>query len=583
MVVGKKKYLLLILCVVVSGLVIVSSLPSSYGLFKINKEVTGSITVPENNYCINNGFNKLSDCILVMENYATSIDDAKKYIEAKKVESFREIAPKVTYEEVINERTNPNGVISTSNHFSLAKTFTFDSKAGMFKLNNYVDDNLSDKYIDYYTCGGTNTSYTGCSTIYQIKSYRTDTSGDGDKIQRITSAIVHTFNTVDALDSEIGLYVAPDNFGASYYYRGNVKNNYVNFAGFTWRIVRENGNGSIRMIYSGTTPSATGAATFIKSSAYNIRDYDPAYLGYMYSENFELNTSKNSTTNYTNFNEGQKYYFGSSYTFDDKNKKFILTGDVIDGTWEDVHDNVIKSYPYTCFEINPSDYCNVLFNITGYENSYTAVVKPFSYTSVDYDSTLKNVTDSTIKTVIDDWYSVNILNKKDNNGMSYSNYLNDEIFCNDRSIYQGSGYLLSPNTRYGSYNRVNTTKNPSLICPQSSDKFTVSTNKGNGSLIYPIGLLTADEGMMAGGVYGSNNTKYYLYTGQSYWTMSPSRFSSPEIQANVWYLNNNGLLKPEIVVSRSYGVRPVINLSKDVLITGGDGTASNPYTVTLEK
>ena len=48
-----------------------------------------------------------------------------------------------------------------------------------------------------------------------------------------------------------GIYEAEDEDGTSYYYRGAVTNNYVEFAGFYWRIIRINGNGSIRLLYSG--------------------------------------------------------------------------------------------------------------------------------------------------------------------------------------------------------------------------------------------------------------------------------------------------------------------------------------------
>ena len=53
-------------------------------------------------------------------------------------------------------------------------------------------------------------------------------------------------NTSDAS----GLYKSTDtNTGdPTYYFRGNVENNYVNFAGFTWRIVRINEDGTIRII-----------------------------------------------------------------------------------------------------------------------------------------------------------------------------------------------------------------------------------------------------------------------------------------------------------------------------------------------
>ena len=52
----------------------------------------------------------------------------------------------------------------------------------------------------------------------------------------------------DGTDNGKGLFAAPDNDGTSYYFRGDVKNNYVEFAGKTWRIVRINGDGTIRLI-----------------------------------------------------------------------------------------------------------------------------------------------------------------------------------------------------------------------------------------------------------------------------------------------------------------------------------------------
>ena len=44
---------------------------------------------------------------------------------------------------------------------------------------------------------------------------------------------------------------------------------------------------------------------------------------------------------------------------------------------------------------------------------------------------------------------------------------------------------------------------------------TSGSSQGNKALTYPIGLITADEVAYAGGVYGSSNSSYYLYTGQN--------------------------------------------------------------------
>ena len=69
--------------------------------------------------------------------------------------------------------------------------------------------------------------------------------------------------------------------GVTYYYTGN-PNNWVQFGGFYWRIIRINGDGSIRMIYQGTSANATGEETQIEMSAFNSSYDNNAYVGYMY-------------------------------------------------------------------------------------------------------------------------------------------------------------------------------------------------------------------------------------------------------------------------------------------------------------
>ena len=125
----------------------------------------------------------------------------------------------------------------------------------------------------------------------------------------------------------------------------------------------------------------------------------------------------------------------------------------------------------------------------------------------------------------------------------------------------------------GSYN---STQTPTLNCSQSNDLFTVSgSSKGNKKLTYPVGLITSDEVVLAGGFGGSYNISYYLYTGQNYWTMSPYGFDGTD--ANVFVVGSYGILG-YYSVSNTRGVRPVINLKADVSFTG-EGTTSNPYEV----
>lgn len=107
-----------------------------------------------------------------------------------------------------------------------------------------------------------------------------DTSGKCPSVNADGSVNVTSAESENSL-----LCSAPDNYGTSYYYSGNVSNNYVYFANFYWRIVRINGDGSIRIIYDGTVAHANGEASndrIIGTSAFNEKSDDNAYVGYMY-------------------------------------------------------------------------------------------------------------------------------------------------------------------------------------------------------------------------------------------------------------------------------------------------------------
>ena len=81
----------------------------------------------------------------------------------------------------------------------------------------------------------------------------------------------------------------------------------------------------------------------------------------------------------------------------------------------------------------------------------------------------------------------------------------------------------------------------------------------------------------AGGVYNTSNSGYYLYTNQSYWTMSPYAFSGSN--AVVFAVYSAGTLGSNSNVYYTYGVRPVLNLKADITISSGDGTSGSPFVI----
>ena len=378
------------------------------------------------------------------------------------------------------------------------------------------------------------------------------------------------FTKIAPNDSETdGLYMAEDDEGESYYYRGAVKNNYVSFAGFTWRIIRRNGDGSVRMIYSGKSTSDTGDNVTIGNSQFNSKYRDPTYVGYKYNEDFSLHEN-NGTTGYTWFTNTKKYNFGTGYTFDEATKKFTLTGDIKQLTWNDNHDEIVNNGLYSC--LNTA--CNVVYKVTGYSNATTMIVQPISYSSNSLLTAQTNKTDSPIKTKLDNWYKTNMT--------SYTSKLAEETFCNDRSISSGTGYKTDSYTFYGAYTRLQDSKKPSLKCSQNNDKFKMSNESAK--LDYSVGLILADEVALAGGrsYYNgeySPNSNYYLYNGKYYWTLSPSYFDSYGSLATVWLVLPSGDLNPWYNVTNSFGVRPVISLRADTMITKGDGSSLNPFVI----
>ena len=191
-----------------------------------------------------------------------------------------------------------------------------------------------------------------------------------------------------------------------------------------------------------------------------------------------------------------------------------------------------------------------------------------------------NANNSTIKTTIDNWY-------KDNLNTNYGKYISTTaVYCNDRSVTNGT-YSTSSSFDYAAYTRLVTNKTPSYDCSVTEDKFTVDTSTGNGKLTYPIALMTADEVSFAGGLYGTNAPTWYYYnsangssTGSTWWwLLSPCIwYGGYAVVFGVSGSSNPGYLNYSDV-NCTFGVRPAVSLKSCVKTSGGDGSASAPYTI----
>lgn len=167
---------------------------------------------------------------------------------------------------------------------------------------------------------------------------------------------------------------------------------------------------------------------------------------------------------------------------------------------------------------------------------------------------------------------MNILNT------GYNIKVHDTLFCNDRKIALDGGEGYAKNiTNYDTYERI-FNSNPTLICENKNDRFTVNdTTIGNGNLFYPIGLITPDEVMISG--YGKLliNSYNYLRINSDWYTMGPSLFNMDE-NADMFFIENAGLNGGYYDVYTPRGVRPVLNLISTIKVTG-EGSIENPYIV----
>ena len=243
-------------------------------------------------------------------------------------------------------------------------------------------------------------------------------------------------------NDESGLYKSTlTNTGEpTYYFRGNVENNYVSFAGYTWRIVRINEDGTIRII---------------------MQD---------------------------GINNNATYAFNSNY----------------------------NNYSYMYY------------------------------------------TNSQAKSTLESWYQTNIESKSE----LTQNVVSGNYYCEQAKVKYSSRYTSgsASMTVYSSYT-------PDFKC--------ITDGNGKGIVNANVGLITYDEVVYAGSYYGKNNSNYYLYNNDYFWTMSPASFSGS--YSYVWRVNATGNLYDRYVADTS-SIHPVLNLRTNVMVTG-TGTSTDPFVI----
>ena len=99
-----------------------------------------------------------------------------------------------------------------------------------------------------------------------------------------------------------------------YYYAGNTTNNWVKFAGYYWRIIRTNADGSVRMLYSGTSTDTSSGYLSTGTSAFYTSSNSPKYVGYMYGENDDTLVNARTNTNNSTIKTAIDNWYASNMT-----------------------------------------------------------------------------------------------------------------------------------------------------------------------------------------------------------------------------------------------------------------------------
>ena len=228
---------------------------------------------------------------------------------------------------------------------------SYSSLVGKYLVSSSASSNGS-------STAGTMKTMTNLSSVYYVVS----ATSSSYTYKTISS----NKNTTEAL-----LASTEDDYGTSYYFRGAVKNNYVEFANKCWRIVRVGGDGSVKLVLhndniAGATNPCSSAnnstnAAFARyntqyASAFNSSYNDNAYVGFKYgtagaSDYATTHANTNNSTILTNL---EIWYTNNLKTYADA---------IADTVWCNDKTNVTDT------TFNPNGYSNV--NGLGYAKNVT--------------------------------------------------------------------------------------------------------------------------------------------------------------------------------------------------------------------
>ena len=354
------------------------------------------------------------------------------------------------------------------------------------------------------------------------KGYETILANNGGK----TAIEAKTADFTKVETSNAGMYSYTEGTGKTYYYRGAVDNNWVKYGKF-----KEN-----QIVYRGFRDDTTNTDVWFDSVnyQYNYIDY-PALAECQNSSSYNY---KCKAVTYAH--KGDDMYWRIIRVDKDNKIKMIYAG---------------SKAPSESTKVAITG-ANTNMGFTAYNNDYNhAEYVGFQYTVGSQRGTTTN---STIKTYLDNWYT-----KYFNENVSTSRF-SQTTFCNDRNT-SSTWTSTGGDIEYAPYARLYAdTPTPTFECNTAD----VVTNN--------LGLITADEIVLAGGKDGADSSAFYLNNNMEYWAGSPSSFRNRS--SFVFVLRQVEGLGGGFVFSRTRAARGVVSLSSESKLLGS-GTYNDVYIV----
>ena len=295
----------------------------------------------------------------------TCVENSKSCSTMYKIDNVDESKAKENFSQEINGAKTVN--FASNNDKVVANSYYLNQEDGYFILENPSETkNYDASDIGKYTC---NNSSNMCTQMYRINNITETTLDNADiytlneNSNEVTSGYTYTSRPTSTTKSASGLYKAADDDGDSYYFRGSIPNNYVSFANQTWRIVRVNGDGSIRLINS----------AFIGTSNFNNDRNMAGTAGYTYDN--ESNCTKDSPC-ISDYNSDTTTFTNNKVETDSTIKTYL----------ENWYINNLKDYDD---KISLSNFCNDTSFADNTDASGARCYKAYDRIVVDHNLSLK--------------------------------------------------------------------------------------------------------------------------------------------------------------------------------------------------